>query len=372
MKRLIIACDWIPPEFGAVGQYQMAHARQTATAGGRVTLIGLGRAASRTCERIGDGELTIIRIARPSPDKGDLFKRALWSLSANFSLLSATAATARIDPDCEILVTGSPPFFSYIVIAWANFFRHRRVTYRITDFYPETALAAGKAPWLRAIAPAFHWLRRRADRIEALSDCQRRRLAQSGVDPSRVEVVRDGAPVRFTQGVSPAPRPFGPQHAHLLYSGNLGVAHDWSSFAEAYRRHVHAGPNTVRLWLNATGTGVAPLLGYCSAHNLPVHHSQPGPLESLPGLLAAADAHLILLGEPFWGYVMPSKIYACLESRRPCLYVGPAESDIHALTSFDDMHHSVRPGDVEGVERALEALGARAGARPEQPAATSG
>jgi hypothetical protein len=364
MKHLIIVCDWIPPEFGAVGQYQMARARKAAAAGRKVTLIGLARAAGRVQERIESGELTTIRVARRAADKQNLVKRALWSLSANFALLSETAKAARPKHDCEIVVTGSPPFFSYIVIVWSKFVRRRRITYRITDFYPETALATGKMPWLRASAPLLHWLRRRADRIEALSDCQRRRLAQSGVDASRVEVVRDGAPVSFSEDTKPAPRPFAPEQAILLYSGNLGVAHDWSAFAEAYRRHVQQGPNTVHLWLNATGTGVAPLLAYCSTHELPVHHSTPGPLETLPGILLAADAHLILLGEPFWGYVIPSKIYACLESRKPCLYIGPADSDLHAMTS-SDAHYSIRSGDVEGIERALEALGARAATQPQ-------
>jgi hypothetical protein len=162
-----------------------------------------------------------------------------------------------------------------------------------------------------------------------------------------------------------AQRPFGAEHAILLYSGNLGVAHDWRTFAEAYRRHVREGPNRVRLWLNAAGTGVQPLLHFCRAHALPVHHSQPAPLEALPGLLLAADAHLVLLGDPFWGYVIPSKIYACLESRRPCLYVGPAQSDLHALLLADRRNHSLRNGDVEGVARALASLGALTAATPE-------
>lgn len=349
---LIIACDWIPPEFGAVGQYQLARAREVAARGRRVTLIGFGRASETTAEEA----LTIQRIARRSANKGNLISRGLWALSANAALLRATATAARGLAECEIKVTGSPPFFSYCIIAWARLKRGRRVTYRITDFYPETVIASGKARWLAIVAPIFHALRKRADRIEALSECQRRRLAEGGVDPAKVEVVRDDSPVSFSADTQPAERPFGPEHVVLLYSGNLGVAHDWRTFAEAYEHHVRHGPNRVRLWLNATGTGVAGFLDFCRERSLPVHHSAPAPIEALPGILRAADAHLVLLGDAFWGYVIPSKIYGCIASGRPCLYFGPTESDIHALIESDPRSQSVRNGEFGSAIRALSAL----------------
>ena len=363
-RPLIVVCDWIPPEFGAVGQYQLAFARDAASRGRRVSIIGLGRQGAVSTERIGEGELTIVRIARPTVEKSDMLKRAIWALSTNLILLRALAAAARPFPDSEIKVTGSPPFLSYLVLLWAKYVRRRRVTYRITDFYPETAFAAGKGLWLKPLTPVFHWLRRRADTIEALSTCQRQRLLASGIDPARIQIVRDGSPVQF-DGATAAERPFGAGHAILLYSGNLGVAHDWRTFAEAYRRHVHEGPDRVRLWLNAAGSGVAPLLRFCRAHDLPVHHTLPGPLAALSGLLLAADGHLVLLGDPYWGYVIPSKIYACLESGRPCLYVGPAQSDLHALLLAGARNTSLRNGDVAGVARALASLAALTATAPE-------
>lgn len=334
----------------------MVRAREAAARGRRVTLIGLCRAGGHTFEEIGNGKLTTLRIARRTPDKSNLLARALWALGANFALLGVMANAARGEGECEIKVTGSPPFFSYLVLLWAGLSRKRRVIYRITDFYPETAIASGKAAWLTPFAPIFHFLRRRADHIEALSECQKARLVESGVDLDRVSVTRDGSPVAFSHDTTPAERPFAPDAVVLLYSGNLGIAHDWRTFAEAYRLHVQTGSNRVRLWLNATGTGVAALVAYCKNHRLPLHHTSPVPLEALAGVLLAADVHLILLGDPFWGYVLPSKTYACLASGKPCLYVGPAQSDIHALLSSDKRHHSIRNNDIWGLERALALL----------------
>lgn len=373
---LIIVCDWIPPAFGAVGQYEMARAYEAASAGRCVTLIGLGGAASdETTPLDGERELRIVRIAAGAPDKGHLMKRAAWALSMNARLLKATWNAARAYGDCEIKVTGSPPFFSYFVLLWRKLFWRKKtraisITYRITDFYPETAFAAGKARALAPIAPAIHALRRSADRIEALSACQKRRLVESGVGSERVRVVRDASPVTFYPDTRPARRPFDGDAVILLYSGNLGVAHDWRTFAEGYRRHVQEGANRVRLWLNAGGVGAPALTAYCEAHGLPIHASPPVALAELEGVLLAADAHLILLGDPFWGYVFPSKTYACLDSGRPCLYIGPEQSDVDALLAPG--HFCLRQGDADGVFKALERLSSfRAALLSNNPGETS-
>ena len=41
VKRLVYICDWLPPDFGAVGQYAVMFARQWAREGWAVTLVGL-------------------------------------------------------------------------------------------------------------------------------------------------------------------------------------------------------------------------------------------------------------------------------------------------------------------------------------------
>jgi hypothetical protein len=362
-RPLLIVCDWIPPSFGAVGQYEMARAREAAATGRAVTLIGLGASPGDEILCVDESRLRIVRIAADAPEKANLLRRALWALSMNARLLKATRDAARGLATCEIKVTGSPPFFSYVLLLWRQLFwrankgaRSITITYRITDFYPETAFAAGKAKAVRPLAPLIHALRRRADRIEALSECQARRLEESGVPRQAISIVRDTSPVDISPKTPRGLRPFSAGEVVLLYSGNLGVAHDWRTFADAYRRHIQSGANRVRLWLNATGVGAPALKAYCVTHRLPIHVSPPAPLNELAGVLMAADAHLILLGDPFWGYVFPSKTYACLDTGRPCLYVGPEQSDVHLMLGGSDSHFSARQGNVDTVFEALESL----------------
>jgi hypothetical protein len=356
-RAQIYVCDWIPPEFGAVGQYTMQRARRAAGQGERVVIIGLGRENGNSVESIGEGQLSIVRLGAKRSPKESLVRRAIWSFFVNARLIAATAAALRQNRRSTILVTGSPPLLSYLVLLNNALFWRTRIVYRITDFYPEVAFAAGKARWLTPTRPLFGGLRRLANTIEVLGEDQRRRLRDDGIPPSRISLFRDDSPVEDWASSPPVARPFSDNSRILLYSGNFGVAHDVDTLCEAYRRHIRHGANRVRLWINGTGVRVADVKAYCEHHGLPLAVTGPVPLEQLPGVLKAADAHLITLSEPFWGYVLPSKVYACLEAGQPILFVGPAESDVHLLASrHATTYWRAQPGDVEAAFRALEEM----------------
>ncbi len=360
--RVIIVCDWIPPAFGAVGQYMIVRAEKCAAAGRDVVLIGLGDKASVEARRVGAGSLTLVRLAATKVEKSaGVARRALWAFGQTWKLARKTAQERR-GQRSEIIVTGSPPFLAYLLIVANMLLWRDTLVYRITDFYPETLLAAGHLRGLRVVQPLFHWLRRRATRIEAIGHDQKRRLLESGFPEDRIVLARDGSPIVDWSTGQACPRPFPENKTILLYSGNLGVAHEVETFCQAYREHVMNGPNQVRLWVNGSGARVEYLRTYCIEHNLPVHFSGPSALENLPGVLLAADAHLVLLGAGFWGYVLPSKVYSCIEKQQPLLYVGPVESDVHLLASAraGPYFHS-RNGDVAGCVASLEALAACVG-----------
>jgi hypothetical protein len=156
----------------------------------------------------------------------------------------------------------------------------------------------------------------------------------------------------------------------LLYSGNYGIAHEVETVVEGYRRHHLHGSGRVRLWLSATGEGAEEVASRLERQQLPFHRSLPVPLARLAGLLRAPHAHLITLKDPFVGYVMPSKIYACLESRRPILFVGSAESDVDLLARAARVSYwRVACGDPGGFAAALERLADQIGEIHAGPAA---
>src|SRR5262249_52072963 len=124
-------------------------------------------------------------------------------------------------------------------------------------------------------------------------------------------------------------------------------------------RYFHQSKGGFRFWLNATGGKADRVEHELRARGVPIYRSSLVPLEDLPRLLIAADVHLITLRDPFVGYVLPSKIHACIESGKKILFVGSETSDVHLLASralVSNMYRRVAVGDVEGLLGALQAL----------------
>jgi hypothetical protein len=68
---------------------------------------------------------------------------------------------------------------------------------------------------------------------------------------------------------------------------------------------------------------------------------------------------LVTLRDAFVGYVLPSKIHACIDSGKRILYVGSPNSDVHLLANGAlpfGRYSRVDVGDVDGLVNALHTL----------------
>lgn len=355
-RRIVVIADWLPPDFGAVGQYMQMRAQALAAQGHSVTLIGLTTGAtSREHREIGKGSLTEVRLSAPPVPRHSLAGRMLWTIVINLRLVFA--AFGRLRTADGILFTGSPPFLIHLLAPLKPLWRGRLV-YRITDFHPECLIAARDRPSraLDFLLGLTNFWRRRVDGFEVLGEDQRRRLEATGISAERIALVRDGSPVAFTGGepVEALPAELAGKCV-LLYSGNYGVAHEIETVVEGYRLHHREGSGRVHLWLSATGAGADEIAARLRDDGLPFHRSKPVPLERLAGLLRAPAAHLVTLRDSFVGYVMPSKVYACLESGKPIIFVGSTDSDVHLLANrHAAAYWHVECKDFRGFALALE------------------
>jgi hypothetical protein len=357
-RRLVIIADWLPPDFGAVGQYMQLRGRALAERGHDVTLIGLASAGTSVKhERVGAGALTEMRLAaRPVP-RQSLAGRLMWTISTNIRLIAH--GFGRLRAADGILFTGSPPFLIHLLAPLRWLWRGRLI-YRITDFHPECLIAARDRPSrvLALLLALTNFWRRRIDGFEVLGEDQRARLLDTGIPERQITLVRDGSPVSFSSDTAPEPLPAELEgRCVLLYSGNYGIAHEVDTVAEGYRLHHRQGSGRVWLWLSAAGAGTDELMRRFCADGVPFHKTSPVPLERLAGLLKSTGAHLVTLKDGFVGFVMPSKIYACVDSERPIVFVGSGDSDVDLLARRGKARYwRVACGDPAGFAAALEAL----------------
>src|SRR6185295_8082067 len=111
----VYLCDWLPPDFGAVGQYSLLFARERAAAGEHVVLAGLSSSGDSIAEEdLGTGRLTVVRIAARTYDRANFRRRALWTLTTNARLLWRVRGELRRAR--EVLFTGSPPFLIQLLV----------------------------------------------------------------------------------------------------------------------------------------------------------------------------------------------------------------------------------------------------------------
>ncbi len=363
MTKLVYLCDWLPPDFGAVGQYAVMHCRDRAALGYEVTLVGLtsGQQASLTEETVGAGMVRTLRLPAPPLDRASLGRRLAWTVRTNARLIAR--AWTYLSAADEILFTGSPPFLLHFLVP-LNVLLRKRLIYRIADFHPECLIASRSTPSkvLDAALSLTIWLRRRVQLFEASGEDQVRLLRHYGIPASNIVLKRDPPPVELTGDEVPLPVPAELAGKKiLLYSGNWGVAHDTDTFLDAYIRHHRAGSGTVGLWLNAIGAGADVVEQRLKDEGLPVARGRPVPFGDLGRLLVTPDAHLITLRDGFVAYVIPSKTYGCIASGRDVLYIGSPLSDVDLICRQGQrdgqLYIRADVGDAEAVFQALERLG---------------
>ncbi len=300
-------------------------------------------------------------------DKTNYLSRLLWLLKANFHLIARVVRDPR-SRGGEILFTGAPPFMLFFAVV-AKYMRGARLIYRITDFYPEVIVAElGSKSLPLAVFERVTWaMRRRVDLFQALGEDQRKLLIAGGISPPRIVLKRDICPVPISGRERPmSPPPALSGHPILLYSGNYSIAHEVETVIEGLIRHHHNGNGRFGLRLSASGKNVAAIEQRLRCANIPIACTPPFPLEDLPSLLTAADVHLITLRNRFSGIVLPSKVYACIASGRPILFVGPENSDVHLLCrrARSINYARVEPGDSDGFAAAIERLSRQVQANP--------
>jgi hypothetical protein len=362
-NQLFYIVDWLPPDFGAVGQYGAIFARDLAATGRDVRLIGLTTGKGSTAKEIlpNGKEFKITRIHRPTYQKSGFVVRFLWTLRTNTRLVYEIIRDSR-SSRAELIFTGAPPFMLLFVML-AKIIRHSRLVYRITDFYPEVLIAElGRRPWLVAIGRLIWFLRRKVDAFEVLGDDQRAILIAGGIAPDRIYLKRDVSPTEIRGDELPVEIPSQLKSLQvLLYSGNYGVAHDIETVVEGLITHHREGTGIFGLWLNATGSKADLVEQQLRKAEIPVVRSQPAALKELPRLLVTADAHLISLRPEFSGFVLPSKVFGCIASGKPVLFVGPTSSDVHVLCRDAGLpaYEHVEAGDIKGFAAALDRLAQR-------------
>ncbi|GAC1355879.1 MAG: glycosyltransferase family 4 protein [Acidobacteriaceae bacterium] len=242
----------------------------------------------------------------------------------SFYLSAAVRGLTLPRPDLVLTLT-TPPLLSLLGTLIRTLRGSRHFIWEM-DVYPDVAIdlnyfkAGGVADrvtgWLADLS------RRRADGIIALGECMKQRLVNRGIDPRRIAVADNWAD---GSAIHPLPRPGDPDQLVLLYSGNLGLAHDLDTLTESMRQ-LRLDPRFRFLFVGSGGRRQQ-LAQFCETHHLTSVELRPYvQRESLEQSLAAGDIGLVTQREACCGSVVPSKVYGLMAAGRPILFIGPKEA----------------------------------------------
>jgi glycosyltransferase involved in cell wall biosynthesis len=147
-----------------------------------------------------------------------------------------------------------------------------------------------------------------------------------------------------------------------LYSGNIGLAHDFETLVGAAKLLEGGGVQMVF-------AGEGPRLEQVRRETEGLAHVAflpPQPKEHLSSFLAAADLHLVSVRSGLEGLVVPSKAYGILAAGRPIFYVGGADSEVAGVIAESGCGVVIPNGDAAGLAEAVK----QAARRSEQPIST--
>ena len=275
------------------------------------------------------GNARVVRVGSTDYSRMQMKRRVL-----NYLTYVALAVPRALFVKCDVVLAMTDPPFEGIVGALVALLKRKPFLYHINDLYPEMAVGGAivEPGLLARLWEKMHrWALQRAACVMVLGEDMRARIAEKGVDCSRIEIVRSGTEIEgveaavLDQEVIRAIR--GDFRFVLLHAGNLGFYGAWETLIAGARKL--AGD---RIGLVFVGDGAqkaeleAKAAGATNVKFLPFF-----PADRIPSVLAAGDAHVITVKRGLEGVVVPSKMYGILAAGKPIVALTPRETDVATL-----------------------------------------
>lgn len=318
--RILLLNQFFWPDASATSQLLTDLARSLAAEGHDVTAISSGAGGYAVTDTpAGAPAVRSLRV------KALPFGRGTVGRLLSYATFYATAAWRglRLPRQHVVLTLTTPPLLPLLGTLLKTVRGSRHVIWEM-DMYPDVATDLGYFARGGVLDRVVGWLadlsRHRADRIIALGECMRGRLLARGVSPERITVAENWAD---GSAITPLERVGDPTELVLLYSGNLGLAHDLSTIVAAMT--ALREDTRFRFLFVGSGGRRAELAAEAEANQLSQVELRPYVKRaSLSESLAAGDIGLVTQRDECCGSVVPSKVYGLLAAGRPILFIGPA------------------------------------------------
>jgi glycosyltransferase involved in cell wall biosynthesis len=270
----------------------------------------------------------------------------------------------RMPRDVPLLIFSNPPLLPWL--GWLmRRLRGQRYAVMVHDVWPDVLVRMGVWPERHPAVRLWRGLNRRAyegaDVVMTLGETMAANLARQ-FDPQRtqhgrIEIIPPWADTEVIRPIPKAENGFAREHGQVgkltvMYSGNMGMAHDIETMLAAAQSlqdapdihfmFIGAGPK----WQVAADT-----IREHGLTNVTLLGWQPE--VALPFSLAAADVGLVSLEDDADGLAMPSKVYTMMAAGTALLGLSRGASDLASVIERHQCGVNVEPEDVNGFVQAV-------------------
>ena len=357
---LLIISQVYVPDPAAVGQHIADAAEEMARRGHDVVVYTSARGyddpSVRYPARERRGGVQIRRLPLSSFGKRSI---AIRLLAQGIFLAQATILSLCRPRLAAVVVSTSPPFAGLAGVLIARL-RRIPLTWWVMDLNPDQMIAAGRIGPTSLPARIFDWINRatlrRATHVVALDRFMKERLLRKLDVPEKITVI---PPWPLADAVVQAPvaaNAFREAHGLgqtfvVMYSGNHSAQNPLTTLLDATERLIDEP--RLRFVFVGGGIGKAEVdrrvrSGAANIVSLPYQ-----PKETLGTSLAAADLHVVSVGDAAVGIVHPCKIYGAMAVGRPVLLLGPEPCHASEILAEGGCGWHVRHGDVAATVAAL-------------------
>jgi colanic acid biosynthesis glycosyl transferase WcaI len=309
---------------------------ELAKRGWRVTALASNRYCRYPNKKIRPEEeswkgVRIIRVGRPGWSQANHLTRLANSLWMSIAWISKIL----ILPKTDVVVIGSDPQFSQILFPIIKRLRPTsKIVYWCYDLFPEAILADGANPLVRWIAQkSKKGIKNAYKSLDLMADigkCMGRHLESYEVQKRRATLTPWAlVEPSILEAPDPATRHelFGDSDLALLYSGNMGKAHDFEIFLKLARALAQENPK-ITFCFACRGNRYGELKNAVQPNESNIRFAPFAEESELEKRLNAADMHLVSLRPGWEGVVVPSKFFGSMAVGKPVLFAGPKGSSI--------------------------------------------
>jgi len=286
--------------------------------------------------------------------------RSLWRKAwqyRRFTLAAKHWLQSFLRKDDILVLMTDPPLLGPKLLSTLRH-HHVQLYHWTQDIYPEVAIALTQN---RILQRWLHgWIRLRNEawkdsaHIVAIGEDMADLIAQQIGKASPITIIPNWFPEhhRDSKVDFRARWKINPHDLLVVYAGNLGRAHTLDPVLElaAQTRDL---PNVV-YYMVGGGAQAPKLKREAKERGLTQVRFEPAvPRDELYSLLTAADVHLITMRPECRGTVLPSKFYGIVNAGRPCIFIGPTDSDLARLITDRGLGTASSPEYVFPAEQMI-------------------